>query len=466
MDDSGTESDEWLWCDDDFIATDREHIATDQPSSSPSGKSSEAPVTDKVMKQEPVEHSEGFGDPVANEHAIQVLEEWAMSMLEGIVNGYDNSKFEFHLGSCRKKSETNRVRRIVWPSKRTPTLKTIAGILKVAELAHLALKDETPTTKRDIFYNDVKLFGKQTVVDTLVDDLAITLGLKRGDLGIVRPSRSVRLLFDQIGPVQKAALKGLFCGSALTLTTVKGEIVKGLDFEETLIPTGEDIANVNVDEDLSWVLIVEKEAIFQTLCTLGFASVHTSIGRGIIVTGKGYPDLATRQLVSIFSNELPDSIPILCLVDADSHGVDILSVYKFGSRTMAHEDLAAERVEWIGVKREDITRIGISSSEMLEITAADVRKAESMLRSETLPIEWAKELEQMLESGTKAEIEIIASHGEGAHALVEYVHGKILEALALDLGDEMIELSDPEDLDIIIKEEAEDLIDLDCLDNF
>ncbi|KAH7342004.1 Spo11/DNA topoisomerase VI subunit A [Rhizoctonia solani] len=371
MDDSGTESDDLLWCDDDFIATDGKYIATDQLSSLAPDKGSEAPVTDTVVKQEPVEDSEGFGDPVANEHAIQVLEEWAVSMLEGIVDGYDKSKFEFYLGSCRKKSETNRVRRIVWPSKRTPTLKTIAGILKVAELAHLALKDEIPTTKRDIFYNDVKLFGKQATVDTLVDDLAITLGLKRGDLGI------------------KAALKGLFCGSALTLTTTKGEVIKGLDFEETLIPMGEDIVNVNVDEDLGWVLIVEKEAIFQTLCTLGFTSVHTSIGKGIIITGKGYPDLATRQLVSVFSNDLPERIPILCLVDADPHGMDILSVYKFGSRTMAHEDLAAERVEWVGVKREDIAKIGISSSEILEITAADVRKAESMLRSETLPTEWA-----------------------------------------------------------------------------
>ncbi|CAE7079835.1 unnamed protein product [Rhizoctonia solani] len=441
MDEPGTHSDELLWCDDDYLVpTDDDYIATSQTSSP--DQIFEAPTTDRAAKQEPVQAPDDLGDPVANEHAIQVLEEWAMSMFEGIVDGYDNSRLEFHLASCRKKSETNRVRKIVWPSKRTPTLKTIAGALKVAELAHLALKEETPTTKRDVFYGDVKLFGKQSVVDTLVDDLAVTLGLKRGDLGI------------------KAALKGLFCGSALTLTTSKGEVIKGLDFEETLIPTGEDILGINVDEDLAWVLIVEKEAIFQTLCTLGFASVHTSIGKGIIVTGKGYPDLATRQLVSIFSDELPKNIPILGLVDSDSHGMDILSVYKFGSKTMAHEQVAAERVEWIGVKRGDLEQIGIPASEMLATTAADVRKAQSMLRSETLPTEWAGELEQMLESGTKAEIEIIASHGQGARALVEYVHGKILEALDLPEDDDMIELSDLDEPDLVIKEEP-DLIDLD-----
>ncbi|KAJ1307298.1 hypothetical protein OPQ81_001408 [Rhizoctonia solani] len=449
MDDSGTESDELLCCDgDDLVATDKDCTATSQTSLLLSDTNSQAPMTNQAVKQEPVERPDGFEHSVASQHTIQVLEEWAVSMLEEIVNGYDKSRFEFHLASCRKKSDTSRVRRIIWPSKRTPTLKTIAGVLKVAELAHLALKDEIPTTKRDIFYNDVKLFGKQSVVDTLVDDLAVTLGLKRGDLGI------------------KAALKGLFCGSALTLTTVKGEVIKGMDFEETLIPAGEDILSVNVDEDLNWVLIVEKEAIFQTLCALGFASVHGSIGKGIILTGKGYPDLATRQLVSIFSNELPEYIPILCLVDADPHGIDILSVYKFGSRTMAHEDLAAERVKWIGIKRGDLEQVGIPLSGMMEITPTDVHKAESMLRSETLPTEWAEELEQMLETGTKAEIEIIAGHGQGARTLVEHVHGKILEALALDNGDDMIELSDPEDMEATIKEEPQDLIDLDGLDDF
>jgi hypothetical protein len=49
---------------------------------------------------------------------------------------------------------------------------------------------------------------------------------------------------------------------------------------------------------------------------------------------------------------IPDrSVPILVLVDGDPHGVDILSVYKFGSIALKHEDdrLAARRVEWVGI---------------------------------------------------------------------------------------------------------------------
>ena len=44
-------------------------------------------------------------------------------------------------------------------------------------------------------------------------------------------------------------------------------------------------------------------------------------------------------------------VPILALVDGDAYGIDILSVYKFGSTCMQHEkeQLAAERVQWLGL---------------------------------------------------------------------------------------------------------------------
>jgi len=44
-------------------------------------------------------------------------------------------------------------------------------------------------------------------------------------------------------------------------------------------------------------------------------------------------------------------VPILALLDADPYGLDILSVYKYGSISMRHENekLAAGRVEWLGV---------------------------------------------------------------------------------------------------------------------
>ena len=41
----------------------------------------------------------------------------------------------------------------------------------------------------------------------------------------------------------------------------------------------------------------------------------------------------------------------MALVDGDPHGIEILSVYKFGSRNLRHESekLAASRLQWLGI---------------------------------------------------------------------------------------------------------------------
>ena len=55
----------------------------------------------------------------------------------------------------------------------------------------------------------------------------------------------------------------------------------------------------------------------------------------------------------IFSPAPPPitSTRLIALVDADAYGLDIVSVYKYGSASMRHENegLAAQRLEWIGV---------------------------------------------------------------------------------------------------------------------
>jgi meiotic recombination protein SPO11 len=51
-----------------------------------------------------------------------------------------------------------------------------------------------------------------------------------------------------------------------------------------------------------------------------------------------------------------NSIPIMALVDGDPYGLDILSVYKYGSHSLRHENdkLAARRIEWLGVWASEI----------------------------------------------------------------------------------------------------------------
>ncbi|KAI9067138.1 DNA topoisomerase IV, alpha subunit [Trametes sanguinea] len=262
---------------------------------------------------------------------------------------------------------------------RGPSARSFAQVFRTLDLMHEALTDDIPTTKRDMYYKDVELFGSQSTVDSLVDDIAATFQVGRADLNV------------------RASPKGLVCGAGLQLHLHSGEVLAVSDSEPILIPPSEDIERFEVNGDLAWVLIVEKEAVFQTLCRLRLGTCRALPGNGLVVTGKGYPDVATRQLVKTLSANLPQrqestctfqidyrshrghSIPILALVDGDAYGIDILSVYKYGSMRMRHEQgqLAAERVEWLGLWSSELAGLGIERDALIPITKHDEKKASS-----------------------------------------------------------------------------------------
>ncbi|KAJ7747262.1 topoisomerase acting in meiosis [Mycena metata] len=285
------------------------------------------------------------------------------------------------------------LRTMRFPAKRaTGSARPFAQLFRVLDFMHEAVVDNVPATKRDMYYRDVPLFKKQNVVDNLVDDLAATFELERADLNV------------------RATSKGLVCGSGLVIHLNSGEILHVNDTEGALIPVGEDIQAFIVAEDVEWVLIVEKDAVFQTLCRLRLATHPSLPGRGIIITGKGYPDVATRQLVATLSECLPRRIPLLGMVDGDPYGLDILSVYKYGSRAMAHEadKLAAPRVKYLGVFVSELASYGVDRDALLPITEHDEKKARAML-SRPIPAKWKKELSHMLHARRKAEIEVLSS---------------------------------------------------------
>lgn len=50
-------------------------------------------------------------------------------------------------------------------------------------------------------------------------------------------------------------------------------------------------------------------------------------------------------------------MPMLCVVDCDPHGIDIMRMYKHGSRGLGHEVKArVPGLHWLGIKMDDILR--------------------------------------------------------------------------------------------------------------
>ncbi|KAJ3505000.1 hypothetical protein NMY22_g17732 [Coprinellus aureogranulatus] len=357
-----------------------------------------------------------YGDPSASDDESSDEEESQTAILKK--KGKARPRIEIRLADRKKpvdKEGKFATRTIRYPrAAPSGSARPLAHLFRVLDVAHEALVTEVPTTKRDIYYKDVPLFKSQPVVNQLVDDLAATWELKRSDLNI--------------GGIERARL-GL---RDYNPSVLWGELT-GNDAEGFNIPVGEDIESFSIDDDLAWVLVAEKEAVFQTLCRIGITAHPLMPGRGLAITGKGYGDIATRHLVSSLSDALPRTIPVTALVDCDPHGVDILSVYRYGSKSMQHENdsLAAPRIKWLGLRTSELPGLGIDYDSLLPITKQDEKKILAMLRRPNLPRKWKMELMRCLHLRRKAEIEIISASnlGEGTsvHPLLAYLSAKMTE---------------------------------------
>ncbi|KAA1072084.1 endodeoxyribonuclease, variant 3 [Puccinia graminis f. sp. tritici] len=242
-------------------------------------------------------------------------------------------------GSLEKDPEKHRKLRFPRDTRNRSSgsgIRELSQLLRVLELSHDAILGKMIMTKRDVFYNDVNLFKKQVVVDRLVDDLAATFEITRGQLHFA------------------ASPKGLFQGD-LELVIIGDTITSGHG-PPALIPPEDTIKELKPGANIRFILIVEKEATFNMLVNMDFTT-DPRLGPSLLICGIGYPSLSTRQLASRLSEHqevVKRRVPILILVDCDPHGLDIAKVYKFGSQSMSfHPGLRAKQAEWIGISSSD-----------------------------------------------------------------------------------------------------------------
>jgi len=156
---------------------------------------------------------------------------------------------------------------------------------------------------------------------------------------------------------------GLLREEMLILSKEKGKVVGNL-----IIRSGDDTIDLSKmghgaysieptpdliefkDVDAEYVLVVEKDAVFQQLHRYGFWKKH----KAILITSAGQPDRATRRFVRRLNDEL--KLPVYILADADPYGWYIYSVFKIGSITLSYESerLATPNAKFIGVTMTDV----------------------------------------------------------------------------------------------------------------
>ncbi len=104
-------------------------------------------------------------------------------------------------------------------------------------------------------------------------------------------------------------------------------------------------------------------------------------------------------------------------MDFDPDGLAIMSTYKHGSISLAHENdaLVAPRIEWLGITSDVIRDVhGDKSQAWLRLTPRDRRKALKVMElpvcQEEVEASWRRELQVMLMLNIKAEIQILGEY--------------------------------------------------------
>ena len=225
-------------------------------------------------------------------------------------------------------------------------------------------------------------------------------------------------------------LTGLLREEMLILSKEKGKVVGNMR-----IRSGGDIIDLSkmghgayaieptpdliefIDVDAEYVLVVEKDAVFQQLHRVGYWKRH----KAILITSAGQPDRATRRFVRRLNEEL--GLPVYILTDADPYGWYIYSVFKIGSITLSYESerLATPNARFIGVSMTDIFGYGkkkpyLSEKErrnyIIKAKDADIKRAYELMNYKWFQTQkWKIEIKIFLDKKSKLEIEALTSKG-------------------------------------------------------
>ncbi|XP_021704296.1 uncharacterized protein LOC5578497 isoform X2 [Aedes aegypti] len=241
-------------------------------------------------------------------------------------------------------------------------------------------------TKRELYYRDPQITINQRCVDECLRDVCFLLKSDLWELNVFCSS------------------KGLIAGPVKFQSKLE-ETIDCFNSFGTQIPTDVNgLLSIELDADL--VLIVEKDTVFRRLLDDG---ILTRLSKKIIVvTSKGYPDVATRLLLKKIRDE--HRIPMYALVDADPFGIEIYCVYKFGSLALSHQSshLAVPSIQWLGLRPSHTVLLDLK---LLPLTPRDESRIRELLRRPYIGqpgCELERELKMLQENNGKAEIESLA----------------------------------------------------------
>ena len=254
-----------------------------------------------------------------------------------------------------------------------------------------SIRDLYYITKHTIAGTRQNTFEEQEESDPILEDLEVTLDALREEMHLFASNRG-----SMVGP--------------LTLVDTGDTIdLRRLGSGGWSVPS---IVEANVIQfkkcEAAMVVLVEKDAVWRRLNEDKFWKKHNAI----ILHGNGMAPRGVRRLCSRLVHEL--DLPLYVLVDNDPWGFYIYSVVKQGSINLAYESvrMAVPQARFVGLSSFDADRYKLADNVKIKLDEMDQRRAKQMLSYAWFHRkEWQKELQRMLQSGVKLELEALSSRG-------------------------------------------------------
>ncbi len=285
----------------------------------------------------------------------------------------------------------------------------------IASKCHKFINENLHTTIRGLYYQlkyslgedvDENIFSEQSESNPLIEDLEVALDLKREDLNL------------------NANRKGVLAGN-LKISDMFGDEQQTIDASKMgrsgwAIPSDVDNDIEFMDVKAKYVLVVEKDALWQILNEMGLWKKENCV----LISPQGQAARGTRRLIRKFAAM---DLPVYVFNDADAWGWYIYWTIKTGSMNLAYigNEIATPEAKFIGVTMSDIEEYDFLKGLTLKATDVDLKRAEEMLSYPWINRhkEWAEELKKVLK--TKMKLESDALQGPRLTFVQDYLKEKI-----------------------------------------
>ncbi|MEN6291783.1 MAG: DNA topoisomerase IV subunit A [Methanobacterium sp.] len=269
-------------------------------------------------------------------------------------------------------------------------IKKVAQMVSMANFCKVLVETQKTATMRETYYVsegwDVD-FGSQDESNLIGEDLEVTLGVTREDLGLM-PEEDGASVYGNI---------------TIKDDDVEINAAKSGKSGYSISPTIDDVEFV--DHDVQRVIAVETMGMFHRMVQeKAYKKFDT-----LIVGLKGQAARATRRFLKRVNEEL--HLPVYICNDGDPWGFHIAMVIISGSAKLAHvnHDLATPDAKFMGVTASDIINYELPTDPLKDI---DVLRLKELAKDPRYKNEfWQNEIKKMLKIGKKAEQQSFSKYG-------------------------------------------------------